>query len=85
MQGTSTWRRCLTGTIANEPKGPSVTTEIPGPQSRSLLQELNAIQVCQLSILLDCHAKFTYIGSLIELPLAEICLDFSKHPLYNSS
>lgn len=40
------WRRSLTGPVSsNEPAGPVVATEIPGPQSRSMLQELNAIQV----------------------------------------
>lgn len=28
-----------------EPEGPVILTEIPGPRSQSLLQELNAIQV----------------------------------------
>lgn len=47
---TTTWNRCLTGSMSREPEGPIVTTEIPGPRSRSLLQELNAIQVRQLLI-----------------------------------
>lgn len=38
------WKRCLTGSALKEPKEPIVTTEIPGPRSRDLFQELNAIQ-----------------------------------------
>lgn len=38
------WKRCLTNTALKEPKEPVITTEIPGPRSRSLLQELNSIQ-----------------------------------------
>lgn len=39
------WKRWLTVSLAEEPKRPVITTEVPGPQSRSLMQELNAIQV----------------------------------------
>ena len=38
------WKRCLTGFLSEEPKKPVVVTEIPGPRSRNLLQELNTIQ-----------------------------------------
>ncbi|KAK2587998.1 hypothetical protein KPH14_004074 [Odynerus spinipes] len=38
------WKRCLTGSALREPKGPVVTTEIPGPRSRSLMKELNSMQ-----------------------------------------
>lgn len=41
-----TWKRCLSSSVSREPEGPAITTEIPGPRSRSLLQELNTIQVC---------------------------------------
>lgn len=46
VSGVVTWKRCLTGSESREPVRPVVTTEIPGPRSRSLLHELNAIQVC---------------------------------------
>lgn len=47
VAGITTWKRCLTtGSVSKEPEGPVVATEIPGPRSRSLLQELNSIQVC---------------------------------------
>ena len=39
------WKRCLTVSLAEEPKKPVVITEIPGPRSRSLFQELNSMQV----------------------------------------
>lgn len=32
-------------TVATEPKGPYVKTDIPGPKSKALLQELSKIQV----------------------------------------
>lgn len=31
--------------IIGEPQGPTVKTEIPGPKSKALLKELNAVQV----------------------------------------
>lgn len=31
--------------VATEPKGPHVKTEIPGPKSKALLKELSKIQV----------------------------------------
>ncbi|KAG5346135.1 GABT protein, partial [Acromyrmex charruanus] len=40
----TTWKRCLTGSVPREPEGPVLMTEIPGPRSRSLLQELSSIQ-----------------------------------------
>lgn len=45
FQGHATvWKRCLTVTLSEEPNMPVIATEIPGPRSRSLFQELNAIQ-----------------------------------------
>ncbi|PBC26106.1 4-aminobutyrate aminotransferase [Apis cerana cerana] len=38
------WKRCLTVALSEEPHMPVIATEIPGPRSRSLFQELNAIQ-----------------------------------------
>jgi len=44
VQVTYTLRAAST-LVAGEPKGPTVKTDIPGPKSRQLLAELNAIQV----------------------------------------
>jgi hypothetical protein len=37
--------RAASTLVAGEPKGPTVKTDIPGPKSRQLIAELNAIQV----------------------------------------
>lgn len=37
--------RCLFGTAIKEPSGPCVQTEVPGPNSKALLKNLNELQV----------------------------------------
>ena len=39
------WTRSMSGPLLNEPQKPVVLTEVPGPQSQKLFQELNNIQV----------------------------------------
>lgn len=63
------WKRCLTVSLSEEPNMPVIATEIPGPRSRSLFQELNAIQVRSKS-------NFIY-NSIMYVVFRNIYLSFS--------
>jgi hypothetical protein len=47
--------RASSAVIAGEPEGPTVKTDIPGPKSKQLLNELSAIQVSYDSNFISSH------------------------------
>jgi hypothetical protein len=57
VQVTHTLRAAST-LVAGEPEGPTVKTDIPGPKSRQLLAELNALQVNGSVICLQSRISF---------------------------
>lgn len=43
--------RAASSLVSGEPKGPNVKTQIPGPKSKELMEELNQIQVkCKIYV-----------------------------------
>ncbi|XP_053987505.1 4-aminobutyrate aminotransferase, mitochondrial [Hylaeus volcanicus] len=82
----STWRRCLTGYPSEEPKKPVVATEIPGPQSRSLLRDLNTMQQASSVQFFADYEKSTgnYIMDVDGNALLDVYMQISSIPLgYN--
>ncbi|XP_076300987.1 4-aminobutyrate aminotransferase isoform X1 [Lasioglossum baleicum] len=80
------WKRCLTGVLSEEPKKPVVTTEIPGPQSRTLLKDLNMIQQASSVQFFADYEKSTgnYIMDVDGNALLDMYMQISSMPLgYN--
>lgn len=80
------WKRCLTGVLSEEPKKPVVTTEIPGPQSRTLLRDLKLIQQASTVQFFADYEKSTgnYIMDVDGNALLDMYMQISSMPLgYN--
>ncbi|KAG8036223.1 hypothetical protein G9C98_004803, partial [Cotesia typhae] len=82
----NTWRRCLTTAACVEPKGPSVRTEIPGPASRHLFDELNKFQQAATVQLFADYDKSSgnYMVDVDGNTLLDVYMQISSVPLgYN--
>lgn len=80
------WKRCLAVSSAEEPKKPVVITEIPGPRSRSLFQELNSIQQASSVQFFADYEKSVgnYIMDIDGNALLDVYMQISSMPLgYN--
>lgn len=87
IAGPRWWSRSMsTQPLADEPKGPLVTSEIPGPQSQVLFRELNEMQQAGSVQLFADYEKSTgnYLADVDGNLLLDVYMQISSMPLgYN--